>query len=62
MVTPARTLWKLLRRSLAANLGGFAGGSSVTGPIGLLAVEQERLATLQGTAGDASPPKARSDA
>ncbi len=32
-----------LRRSLAADPGRFAGGSAVSDPLGLLAVEQERL-------------------
>ncbi len=32
-----------LRRSLAADPGRFAGGSAVSDPLGLLAVQQERL-------------------
>lgn len=37
-------LWEHLRRSLAADPGRFAGGSAVSDPLGLLAVEQERVA------------------
>jgi hypothetical protein len=54
MATRAKRLWKRLRRSRAANLGRFAGGSAVTWPLGLLAVEQERLEARQRA-------KARSD-
>jgi hypothetical protein len=39
----ASTMWKRLRRSLTAHPARFAGGSAVSGPLGLLAVEQERL-------------------
>jgi hypothetical protein len=62
MATRATRRWKRLRRSLFANLGRFAGGTAVTGPLGLLAVEQERLEALQQAAGDAGPPEANSDA
>jgi hypothetical protein len=56
MATNANCRWNRLRRSLAANLGRFAGGTAVTDLLGLLAVEQERLATRRRAAGDASPP------
>ncbi len=36
--------WSCLRRSLAADLSRWAGGSAVSDPLGLLAVEQERRA------------------
>jgi hypothetical protein len=38
----ASTMWKRLRRSLAACPARFAGGSAVSDPLGLLAVERER--------------------
>jgi hypothetical protein len=38
-----RELWKRLRRSLVDDPGQFAGGSAVSDPLGLLAVEQEHL-------------------
>src|SRR5207244_981168 len=38
------TLWQRLRGSLAVNPGRFAASSAVSGPLGLLAVEAERLA------------------
>jgi hypothetical protein len=40
----ASTMWKRLRRSLAACPARFAGGSAVSDPLGLLAVERERRA------------------
>jgi len=45
MITGASSLWKRLRRFLVADPGRFAGGSAWIDPIGLLAVERERLAT-----------------
>ena len=38
-----RKLWKRLRRSLVAGPEQFAGGSAISDPLGLLAVEQEHL-------------------
>jgi hypothetical protein len=38
---------KRLRRILTADPGRFAGGSALSGPLGLLAVERERLAVLR---------------
>ena len=36
--------WKRLRRYLTADPARFAGGSALSDPLGLLAVERERLA------------------
>ena len=58
MVKQASSQWKRLRRSLAADPGRFAGGSAVSDPLGLLAVERERLAPLQWSQHDANPPAA----
>jgi hypothetical protein len=44
MVTPAILPWKRLRHYLARDPGRFAGGSAVSDPLGLLAIERERLA------------------
>ena len=44
MVKRLRILWKRLSRPLAADPGRFAGGSAVSDPLGLLAIERERLA------------------
>lgn len=44
MTELANVLWRHLRRSLIADPGRFAGGSAVSGPLSVLAVEQERLA------------------
>jgi hypothetical protein len=43
-VTTMRILLVRLRRYLAADPGRFAGGTVVSGPAGLLAVEAERRA------------------
>lgn len=56
MAEQASSLWKRMRRSLAANPGRFAGGSAVSDPLGLLAVERERLAALQWPQHDAYHP------
>jgi len=40
-----------MQRFFSSNLGGFAGGSAVDGPLGMLAVEQERLAGIEGSEG-----------
>ncbi|MGH3194049.1 MAG: hypothetical protein ACRDOL_43680 [Streptosporangiaceae bacterium] len=42
MTMQANSIWKYLRRSLTADPGRFAGGSAVSDPLGLLAVERER--------------------
>ena len=44
MTKLANVLWRHLRRSLTADPGRFAGGSAVSDPLSVLAVEQERLA------------------
>jgi hypothetical protein len=44
MVKQASNVRKRLRRFLNADPGRFAGGSAVSDPLGLLAVERERLA------------------
>jgi hypothetical protein len=43
-------LWIRLRQFFLENPGRFAGGSAVSDPLGLLALEEERLATLQRSA------------
>jgi len=48
----------MLRRFLTANPGRFAGGSAVSDPLGLLAVERERPAALLSPQHDGSPPAA----
>ena len=47
MTRQAHNVRKMLRRFLTANPGRFAGGSAVSDPLGLLAVERERLAALR---------------
>src|SRR5690348_18342685 len=47
MVRQASDVRKRLRRFLTADPGRFAGGSAVSDPLGLLAVERERLAVLR---------------
>jgi hypothetical protein len=44
MVRQASFQWKRLRRYLVADPARFAGGSAVSDPFALLAVERERLA------------------
>jgi hypothetical protein len=51
MAQQAGRLWKLLLRSLAA--GRFAGGSALIDPLGLLAIQRERLAALRRPGGRA---------
>jgi len=51
MVTQANLQWKRLRHYLAAEPGRFAGGSALSEPLGLLAVERERLTAPQDTGG-----------
>lgn len=47
MAKQASTLWKYLRRSLAADPGRFPGGSAWIEPLSLLAVERDRVAAQQ---------------
>ena len=47
MVKQASNVRQRLRRFLTADPGRFAGGSAVSDPLGLLAVERERLAALR---------------
>lgn len=54
MTRQASSLWKRLRGFLTADLGRFAGGSAVSDPLGLLAVERERVATLRPRQPDGS--------
>ena len=58
MVKQASNVRKRLRRFLADDPGRFAGGSAVSDPLGLLAVERERLAALRSPQYDASPQAA----
>ena len=55
MVKQASDVRKRLRRFLTADPGRFAGGSAVSDPLGLLAVERERLAVLRSPQHDGSP-------
>ena len=55
MVKQASNVRKRLRRFLNADPGRFAGGSAVSDPLGLLAVERERLAVLRSPQHDGSP-------
>jgi hypothetical protein len=47
MVKQASNVRRRLCRFLTADPGRFAGGSAVSDPLGLLAVERERLAGLR---------------
>jgi hypothetical protein len=58
MVKQASNVWKHLSIVLTADPGRFAGGSAVSDPLGLLAVERERLAALRSPRHDVSPPAA----
>jgi hypothetical protein len=58
MVKQASNVRKRLRRFLTADPGRFAGGSAVSDPLGLLAVERERLAVLRSPQHDGSPQTA----
>ena len=58
MVKQASNIRKRLRRFLTADPGRFAGGSAVSDPLGLLAVERERLAVLRSPQHDGSPQTA----
>ncbi|MGH3182833.1 MAG: hypothetical protein ACRDOH_09590 [Streptosporangiaceae bacterium] len=56
MTKQASIIWERLRRSLSDDPGRFAGGSAVSDPFGLLAVERERLAVSYRSPHDAGPP------
>ena len=58
MVKQASSVWKRLTIFLTADPGRFAGGSAVSDPLGLLAVERERLAALRSPQHDGSPQAA----
>jgi hypothetical protein len=58
MVKQASNVRKRLRRFLTDDPGRFAGGSAVSDPLGLLAVERERLAVLRSPQHDGSPQTA----
>jgi hypothetical protein len=58
MVKQASNVRKRLRRFLTADPGRFVGGSAVSDPLGLLAVERERLAVLRFPQHDGSPQTA----
>ena len=58
MVRQASDVRKRLRRFLTADPGRFAGGSAVSDPLGLLAIERERLAVLRSPQHDGSPQTA----
>jgi hypothetical protein len=55
MTTWLNDLGKRLRRSLTEHPERFAGASAVPCPLALLAVERERQAAAQRTAGDVIP-------
>jgi hypothetical protein len=55
MVTQASNVRKRLRRFLTADPKRFAGGSAVSDPLSLLAVERERLAVLRSPQHDGRP-------
>jgi enoyl-CoA hydratase/carnithine racemase len=59
MVKQASNVRKRLRRFLTADPGRFAGGSAVSDPLGLLAVERERHANVARTAGATAPGSGR---
>ena len=58
MVKQASNVRKRLRRFLTDDPGRFAGGSAVSDPLGLLAVERERLAALRSPQHERSPQTA----
>jgi hypothetical protein len=49
VVEHVSTVWTRLGCLLTGNLGRFAGGSAVSDPSGLLAVERETLEAKEGT-------------
>jgi hypothetical protein len=60
VVNRASQVRKQLGRFLTADPGRFAGGSALSDPLGLLAVERERLAALRSPQHDGSPAADRS--
>jgi hypothetical protein len=58
MVKQVSMLWQHLRRLLPDDLGQFAGGSAVSDPLGLLAVEREMLAAPPRVPDNAGLPAA----
>jgi hypothetical protein len=58
LIKHASNALKHLRRFLTADPGRFAGGSALSDPLGLLAVEGERLAALRSPQHDGSPQAA----
>ena len=58
MIKQASNVRKHLRRFLTTDPGRFAGGSAMSDPLGLLAVERERLAALRSPQHDGSPQAA----
>jgi hypothetical protein len=60
MVKQASNVRKRLRKFLTADPGQFAGGSAVSDPLGLLAVERERLAVLRSPQHDGTQPRSPS--
>jgi hypothetical protein len=58
VVRRASQVRKQLGRLLTADPGRFAGGSALSDPLGLLAVERERQAVLRSPQHDGAPPAA----
>lgn len=58
VVKRASQVRKHLGRFLTADPGRFAGGSALSDPLGLLAVERERLAALRSPQHDGTPAAA----
>ncbi len=58
VVKRASQVRKHLGRFLTADPGRFAGGSALSDPLGLLAIERERLAALRSPQHAVSPPAA----
>ena len=55
MVKKPSNVRNRLRRMLTADPGRFAGGSALSGPLGLLAVERERLRAARPQTGKPGP-------
>jgi hypothetical protein len=58
MIKQASNARKHLRKFLTADPGRFAGGTALSGPLALLAVQRERLAVLRSRQHDRSPQAA----
>jgi hypothetical protein len=58
VVRRASQVRKHLGRFLTADPGRFVGGSALSDPLGLLAIERERLAALRSPQHAVSPPAA----